>query len=167
LDEDLDWDLCLGHNPVHANYVATAVLLAHELLGVDISHTPFANRRLPRWVVNETLRQWGGKAVQSPRSKVQSQDMGNRLWTMDFGHWTNAFRRWDNPIRATAAVNGKFSNRPRLRYRLAELIARLPEVPDHWQVIRQRSAAGDQRSEVKGQRSEVGEWLSRSPERAS
>lgn len=141
-----DWDVCLDGNSVYSNYVATAVLLAHELLGVDISDTPFANRQLPRWIVDAVLEQWGGKAVQSPRPKVQSQEMENRRGTLDVGRWTKAFRRWDNPIRATAAVNGKFSNRPRLRYRLAELIARIPEAPDHWQVVigdRGRSARNE------------------------
>lgn len=143
LDSGFDWQTCLGRNPLHANWVATAVLLAHELLGADISHTPFAGRKLPQWIVTETLQQWGGKAhsksnIQGPKSsRVQSPKSSLGTQTLDTGHSTfDWYRRWDNPIRATAAVNGKFTRRPQLRYRVAELIARLPEVPDHLRALR-------------------------------
>jgi hypothetical protein len=134
-----DWQTCLGSNPVHREWIGLALALAHELLGADISHTPFAGQQAPRWVVAEVLEQWGGKAVgrrqtaggkkTSPKSNVQSPKSSSGTQTLDFGHWTlDLYRRWDNPIRATAAVGGKFSDRPQLRYRVAELIARLPEL---------------------------------------
>jgi hypothetical protein len=113
-----NWEICSGRNPVHAEWVGIAVRLAHELLGADISHTSFAGTRAPRWIVDTVLEQWGGKAIQD-------------LTTLHFGPWTNAYRRWDNPIRATAAAGGKFTKRSRLRYRVAELVSRIPEVPDH------------------------------------
>ena len=145
---EFDWATCLGPNPVHDNWVGVAVGLAHELLGVDISQTPFAGKQLPDWLAPAVLQQWGGrrsgqkavgsgqKAVQSPMSKVQGlrfdqRSRLDRLWTLDFGHWSDLYRRWDNPIRATAAVGGRFDERSRLPYRLAELIARTPEAPEH------------------------------------
>jgi hypothetical protein len=96
----LDWDLCLGRNPVYANWVASAVGLAHELLGVDISETPFAGKQLPSWLAPAVLKQWGRRT------------------------------RFDNPVRATATVGGKFNNWPRLPYRVAELVTRIPEGPE-------------------------------------
>lgn len=125
-----DWSLCLGRNPVHAEWVGVAILLAHELLGADISETPFRDQQLPRWLVTETLRQWA-EAVPSPKSKVQSPSSVTGHWTLDFGLWTSLYRRWDNPIRATAAVGGRFDERSRLGYRVAELLARVTEAPDH------------------------------------
>jgi hypothetical protein len=112
-----NWEVCLGRNPVHAEWVGVAIKLAHELLAADISHTPFANLELPSWLVPAVLQQWGERSeLQSPKSRIQS---------------LRALRaRWDNPIRAVAAVGGQFDERSRLRYRLAELIARTPEVPD-------------------------------------
>jgi putative nucleotidyltransferase-like protein len=145
-DKAFDWNICLGQNPIHANWVATAVLLAHELLGADISHTPFAGKQLPRWIVVETLRQWGRKAEGSRRKAVGRKHTRSLSLpvltalptkTFDIGYWTlDWYRRWDNPIRATAAVSAKFSERPRLRHRLAELIQRIPELPDHWRTFR-------------------------------
>lgn len=127
LDSSFDWNACLGSNPVHAEWVGLALALARELLGADISHTPFANHEAPRWIVNEVLEQWGGKA--RPKFKVQSPKSVYPTRTLDFGHRTlDLYRRWDNPIRATAAVGGRFTDRPQLRYRVAELIARLPEL---------------------------------------
>lgn len=134
-----DWDRCLSSNPVHAEWIGLALSLAHELLGADISHTPFAGQQAPRWVVNEVLEQWGGKAVgrrqtaggrkTSLKSNVQRRKSSSGRQTLDLGPWTlDWYRRWDNPIRATAAVGGKFSDRPQLRYRVAEMFARLPEL---------------------------------------
>ena len=99
--------------------------LAHELLGVDITQTPFARAELPSWLAPAVLKQWGERSeLQSPKSKVQS---------------LRALRaRWDNPIRAVAAVGGQFDERSRLRYRLAELIARTPEVPHHLRRLMER-----------------------------
>jgi hypothetical protein len=117
-----NWNICLGRKTLDANWIGVAVGLAHELLGVDISETPFANMSLPTWLVPAVLDQWGGKRsgrwavgsgqtkVQSPKSKIQS-----------------LYHRWDNPIRATAAVGGRFDERSRLPYRLLESAMRLAE----------------------------------------
>lgn len=125
-----NWEVCLGRNPIHAAWVGIAVTLAHELLGADISQTPSAGTRPPRWIVDAVLGQWDGKAVQGPPSEVQSRRTRHALWALDFGPWANAYGRWDNPIRATAAAGGNFTNRSLLRYRVAELVSRIPEAPD-------------------------------------
>jgi len=62
---------------------------------------------------------------------------------LDLGLWT----RFDNPVRATAAVGGQFNNWPRLPYRVAELVMRLPEVPAHLvSLLQQLAARGSRRS---------------------
>jgi hypothetical protein len=136
--KDFDWELCLGQTAKrdgdwrNLNWLATTVGLAHHLLGADpdaIENTPLADHvnNLPRWLVPAVLRQWGGRRLQS-RTRVRS---AGRL-TLDVGLWTSLvdlYARWDNPVRATAAVGGQFNNWPRLPYRVAELCLRLPEVP--------------------------------------
>ena len=125
-----NWEVCLGRNPVHAKWVGVAIRLAHELLDADITQTPFSDLQLPRWLVPAVLKQWGERSeLLSPKTKVQS------LYALR--------TRWDNPIRAVAAVGGQFDERSRLRYRVAELIARTPEVPDHLRKLwfQQRSVA--------------------------
>jgi hypothetical protein len=120
-----DWEICLGRNPVHAKWVGVAVRLAHELLGADIEQTPFGELQLPSWLAPAVLKQWsvgsGQWAVedQRPNGKQSSRALRALL------------ARWDNPIRAVAAVGGEFDERSRLGYRVAELIARTPEIPDH------------------------------------
>ena len=155
---DFNWDICLGRDPVHANWVACAVRLAHELLGADIENTPFARRnkvqspeskvqsqkQLPRWLAPALLQQWGrgrgssptvreGSArVQSQTSNSESHVTAHRDWTLDLGPWTSLYQRWDNPIRATAALGGQLNSWPRLPYRVAESIMRLRELPGHF-----------------------------------
>ena len=145
LDSAFDWDVCLGRNRRDANWVGVVVRLAEELLGADISQTPFAERQLPRWLAPAVLEQWGGRrvwssgqqavgsvqtSIQSPTSNVQALPRVRRLWTPDWGLWTDLYRRWDNPIRSTAAVGGRFDERSRLPYRLLESAMRLTELPE-------------------------------------
>lgn len=145
-----DWDACLGRRLDRTanrdlNWVATTVGLAHQLLGADvdkIENTTFAKRTrtLPRWLVPALLRQWGrGRAQRRTSGEVQratSNGHGHvcpvRSWTLDVGLGTSLvdlYTRWDNPVRATAAVRGQFNNWPRLPYRVGELLLRIPEVP--------------------------------------
>lgn len=154
-----DWSVCLGRNPVHAAWVGVAIGLAHELLGVDISQTPFAGKQLPRWLAPAVLKQW---AVGSAEGRERSADYTDYADKTAYQRSTSLFtaylrnlrtvvvdlcRRWDNPIRSVAAVGGQFNDRSRFRYRVAEMFARLPETPDHlrrlWYVP---AAAAAQRS---------------------
>jgi hypothetical protein len=151
---DFDWDVCLGSDPVPANWVAVAIKLAHELLGANIGKPEAGRQRaegrrqtsasgvlkvqsqeLPRWLAPGVLQQWGRSKVQSPVSLNRPWTLDLGLWTNPYGPWTNLFRRWDNPIRATAALGRRFNNWPRLPYRIAESIMRLPELPAHLRLL--------------------------------
>jgi hypothetical protein len=146
-----DWDVCLGSDPLYADWVAVTIGLAHQLLGVEVKDTPVAERakHLPRWLVPAVLKQWGREhyaaAVKSSVSKSETEDgrpttentefdlprssVGGHRSFLDFGHWTDLYQRWDNPVRATAAVHGQFNNWPRLPYRLRESVMRSRELP--------------------------------------
>jgi hypothetical protein len=138
-----NWDVCLSDR-LHDNWVASAVMLARDLLGADISQTPVADRQLPNWLVPAVLRQWGRSRAQSSGSKVQSHVTVQGLQTQDSRLRTNLSGLWtklDNPVRATAAVGGQFNNWPRLPYRVAELVMRFPEAPAHLASLLQQFAA--------------------------
>jgi hypothetical protein len=126
---DFDWDRCLGADRLQANWVASTIGLAHRLLGIDVKGTPVAEScgRLPRWLVPAVLRQWSrgrnpdaaGMALPVLRENVSTP-----------GRFFNEIdARWDNPVRATAALRGSFNRWPRWPYQLAELLFRSPEVP--------------------------------------
>jgi hypothetical protein len=132
LETSFNWEICLGRNPVHAEWVGIAVRLAHELLGGDITQTPFDNLKLPSWLAPAVLRQWSVVSGQWPvEEQRQTGKQSPRALRA-------LLARWDNPIRAVAAVGGQFDERSRLRYRVAELIARTPEVPDHFRRLRRQ-----------------------------
>ncbi len=59
-DANFDWDLCLGSDPVQADWVACAIGLAHQILGAEVKDTPVAERAqdLPQWLVRTVLRKW-------------------------------------------------------------------------------------------------------------
>jgi hypothetical protein len=156
---DFNWDVCLGTDPVHANWVLTAITLAHEVLGGEQVQLPMSRvqrQELPRWLVPALLKQWGGsvqlpsgsptvrkgslifvgrnsgtKALPDGRASawgISPEEEKRALPDGRASAWSNLYQRWDNPIRATAAVGGRFNNWPRLPYRLAESMMRLPEM---------------------------------------
>ena len=155
--KDFNWNVCLGQGldrnvNRNLNWIATTIGLAQQLLGADfgeIENAALATqvRNLPRWLMPAMLRQWGrsrGQIVQSPMSKVQRLSAVRRLSTLDIGLWTSLVGLWtrfDDPVRATAAVGGQFNNWPRLPYRVAELVTRLPEVPQQLQSLAEQFAA--------------------------
>jgi putative nucleotidyltransferase-like protein len=158
---DFDWDVCLGSDRLHAGWVAATIGLAHQLLGATIEDTPFAKnaRPLPRWLVPAVLRQWGRlrytltldslrRARFSNHSNAKRGGAPLRLneppeWrgVMSKGipqSLVELYARWDNPIRSTVAVGGQFNNWPRLPYRVAESVLRVPELPAHLRLLIER-----------------------------
>lgn len=137
LCSSFDWEICLGRNPVHAKWVGVAVRLAHELLGADIDQTPFRELQLPSWLAPAVLKQWSVDSGQWPVEDQNRKQSSRALRTL--------LAHWDNPIRAVAAVGGEFDERSRVGYRVAELMLRLPELPDHierWRVAAKNKGIG-------------------------
>jgi hypothetical protein len=79
---------------------------------------------VPRWLAPAVLRQWG-----RPREHYAAQIALRPSSPVNFfSRCAGLYARWENPVRATARVNGRFDDRPRLPYQLLESILRLPEV---------------------------------------
>ncbi|HXT62636.1 MAG TPA: nucleotidyltransferase family protein [Pyrinomonadaceae bacterium] len=126
---DFDWPIALGSDQKHADWMACAIGLAHQLLGVDVEGTPIAERaqRLPTWLVTEVLEQWEtclnanyrdialaevGPLLRSPSRVVKELSV-----------------RWHYPIRATMEVGGNFNQWPRAPYQVAAVLLRWTEFP--------------------------------------
>lgn len=118
LPKDFDWDICLGERP-ESGWIACAIGLAHELLGVRVDHTPIAERtrKLPRWLVSEVLKQW---ATYRPMQYMP------RLTTY-LRHpkgLTAALRsRWPGPIESSVLFEKPFTRTPPLTYQLGHFIS--------------------------------------------
>jgi hypothetical protein len=117
----LDWDAILV-TPRQAAWVRAAVRLAHEVLGADISSTPWASdrRRLPRWLMPAVMAAW---SQEGPRSRqwalsVALEVRGLRALAGELR------RRWRNPIEATIEVSGPLNALPRLPWQLAAYFGR-------------------------------------------
>jgi hypothetical protein len=117
----LDWDAILA-TPRQAAWVRVAVLLAREVLGADVSSTPWGSDPgpLPRWLVPAVMRAW---SRERPRSRqwplsVALAAGGVRVLPHELR------RRWRNPIEATIEVGGAFNELPRLPWQLAAYLGR-------------------------------------------
>ena len=136
LPGDFDWAYLLEGDRRPADWVASTVCLAHQLLGARLDGIPTAerDRHLPRWLLSSVLKQW---------SKEEHY--------MDIGSIADSFRhpaqlakalrlRWPNPIQATVHVGGSFNELPRLPFQLWECVRRtayfITQVPT---LVRQRS----------------------------
>jgi hypothetical protein len=123
-----DWDRCLGSDPRRAEWVASAIALAHRLLGARVADTPVSGRvaRLPRWLVRAVLRSWDRCEGVSHRPQVFQAFFG---LLGQPGQLRDEVRlRWDRPIQATLDVNGPFNRLPRLPFQLAAAALRIPEL---------------------------------------
>jgi len=72
-EPNFDWDVCLGVDRKRRSWIACALLLAHNLLGMKWEGVPldFTPERLPKWVSATVLEQWG-KIPRALQAEVRS-----------------------------------------------------------------------------------------------
>jgi len=137
LPNDFDWEYLMRGDRRCADWVASTVGLAHQLLGARLDGIPLAERArpLPKWLLPSVLRQWsrGEHYMDSVPSMAYALRHPTQL--------LKALRlRWPNPIEATVRVGGPFNELPRLPFQLAECVSRtayfISQVPT---LVRQRS----------------------------
>ena len=121
LPKDFDWAYLLRGDRRCADWVASSVGLAHQLLGARLDGIPpeERTRSLPRWLLPSVLRQWsiGEHYMDSVPSMAYALRHPTQL--------LKALRlRWPNPIQATVRVGGPFNELPRLPFQLAECVSR-------------------------------------------
>ena len=126
LPGNFDWDLCLGRNKRRANWILSAIGLAHELVGAEIADEEIAARarEIPAWLARSVLKEWETPfAIDQPpmshRAPMRSYLRHPRGFLSDLAH------RWPNPILATVSVNGEFNRWPRLPYQLGNCFLRV------------------------------------------
>ena len=137
LPEDFDWEYLLRGDRRPADWVASTVCLAHELLGARLEGIPAEDRgkHLPRWLLPSVLRQWSIRE----HYVLDSQSIAYSL--RHPAHLLKTLRlRWPNPIQATVHVGAPFNELPRLPFQLWECVLRtayfITQVPT---LVRQRS----------------------------
>ena len=125
MSSNFDWDLCLGKNKRRANWILSAIGLAHQLVGAEIGNEEIAARAraIPAWLARSVLKEWETPfAIDQPpmshRAPMRSYLRHPRGFLSDLAH------RWPNPILATVSVNGEFNRWPRFPYQLANCVAR-------------------------------------------
>ena len=136
LPEDFDWEYLLRGDRRPADWVASTVCLAHQLLGARLDGIPVAERtrQLPRWLLPSVLNQWS--------KEEHYMDIGSIAYS--FRHPAQLLKglrlRWPNPIQATVPVGGPFNELPRLPFQLWECVLRtahfITQVPT---LVRRRS----------------------------
>ena len=127
---DFNWDRCLGSDPKIADWIACTIGLAQRLLkagSADVPSALSARQELPRWLAPAILRQWGRSlnphALEMALPALSARTDDARKFFKEM------YARWDQPVRATVAVRGRFNNWPRLPYQLGELLLRSSEIP--------------------------------------
>lgn len=125
---DFDWDRCLTGKRRHADWIASAIGLAHELLGADVSGTPFERRaqNLPRWLTPAVLEQWG---MGTGMSNAETLSFSVPRAILRPGRLVNALREhWRNPLQATVEVGASFGELPRAPLQLGAAVRLVPKL---------------------------------------
>jgi hypothetical protein len=120
--EGFNWDRCLSGSKHEADWVACAIGLANQLLGVNVDGTPVAERaaNLPGWLLPAVLEQWGTLA--HSRSQIAplltSPARIVRELIKELPH------HWPNSIEASVALGAPFNRAPRFPLQVSHLISR-------------------------------------------
>lgn len=121
---DFDWQLFLGESPRRKAWYASAIVLAHQLLGANMTGVPaeVLTKRLPRWFVPTVLREWERRTMRrryrSPMSIARHAPV-EALKNLRY-HWPNA-------IEGTIGLRGPFNGLPRLPFQAGSCVMRTAE----------------------------------------
>jgi hypothetical protein len=118
---DFDWSHFSGGSRRRTEWCAAAIGLAHQKLGVDLSHLPADLRRpsLPRWFARSVLTAWGRGP--SPRgSRIPMDQIVRTPGTL----LRALLDRWPHPVEATVGLGGRINGVPRLPYKIGEAARR-------------------------------------------
>jgi hypothetical protein len=126
---DFDWARCLSGSRKTADWVACAIGLAHQLIGVEVEGTPVADRarRLPGWLVPSVLKAWG--------TPVHALGQVAVYLSRPVERFTELVRtlphHWPNPIEATVALKGSFNELPRWPFQIGHVFSRTAALIGH------------------------------------
>jgi hypothetical protein len=124
LPAGFDGNICFGSNRRRATWIASAIALAHQLLGANVDRVPSRSeaKPLPEWLIDAVLKQWGN-LFRSDHLPVQPRP----LFAYSLRHprtvLTEIRERWPDPIVATFNLSGQLNNLPRLPYQLGAFAA--------------------------------------------
>ena len=119
---DFDWGRCLGASKREAEWVVSALGLAHKLLGARIDDTPVGELAsgLPRWLVAAVLKQWEKPCVidHAPLELMAASLRHPR------GVIGALRKRWPDPIQASIRMRAPLNEWPRLPYQVGEYVSK-------------------------------------------
>jgi len=115
----LDWDRVLGGDARRADWVASAVALAHRLVGASVAGSPVEPARLPRWLEPAVLDHWVGMG----RHLYDGVPLAAHLLRPS-GLIDALRRRWPSPLQASVSRRARFDGRPRWPLQLADCAVR-------------------------------------------
>jgi Uncharacterised nucleotidyltransferase len=128
-DDEIDWDIVSEGSKHRAATVRAAVLLARDLLGADISRTPWSDgEALPHWVESAVRNAWSREHYSTTSRFVLTPRTPSAI--------AKAMRTaWPNPIETTMRWKLPFNGAPRWPFQLLDIGARtaraLYEAPGH------------------------------------
>lgn len=124
LPAGFDRKICFGSNQRQAAWIATAITLAHQLLGADVARIPLSGseKDLPEWLVRAVLEEWGN-LFQLDHLPVQLRPPLAYSLRRPKTLLKEIRERWPGPIVATFNLRGQFNNFPRLPYQLGAFAA--------------------------------------------
>jgi Uncharacterised nucleotidyltransferase len=127
--ENFDWHLCLGDDPLVADWVACAIGLAHQLLEARVDDTPVARRarNLPRWLVPAVLREWEAPYFE------RHVPTGTLMEALRHpASLPRALRvRWRNPVEATIRTRAPMNDLPRLPFQVYNVLQQASSFVKH------------------------------------
>ncbi len=125
LPRHFDWSLCLGSGKHRRAWIASAIAMAHQLLGADIVKLPLAVRShtLPAWLPDVVLKQWGTIfPADYPRPYHPRPPFAYALRNPKT-LFREIIGRWPDPISATFNLGAQPNNWPRLPYQVGAFAA--------------------------------------------
>ena len=124
LPAGFDENTCFGSSKHRAAWIASAITLAHELLGANVDRISKGRQAkdLPDWLIDSVLKQWGN-LFQVDHVPVQPRPLISYSFQNPRTLLSEILARWPDPIVATYNLRGQPNSFPRLPYQIGSFAA--------------------------------------------
>jgi hypothetical protein len=126
LSAEFDWSLCLGSGESRMAWIASALVLAEQLLGANLEKAPAGLRsyKVPGWLLDAVLKQWGSLLPADHSLPGAPRPLFRYALRNPATLFEELRERWPDPITATFNLRAQPNDWPRLPYQLGAFVFR-------------------------------------------
>jgi len=120
-----DWNLFLAGSTRDTEYAITAIVLAQDLLGADLSGTPLDGNRVPAWTIASVVKDWSLQSRWPGGRPIAATVLLSQPWRIP----TLFVERFPSALESTVVFRAPINRLPRFPLQFVYMLTKLVAIP--------------------------------------